>query len=128
MKKSVSVCGIFLSCLILAGCLFPRYTTICEKNPPAGASSAMTLAEASGIVRETLDGVPAGHHPDHPGDKNLGRYTTAIRLRKHNRTGLILIEVREGSRISMEFYVRTMADAEKFEAAVWRLRQEYLPR
>lgn len=127
MKKTTSLHWIFLSCfLFLAGCLFPRYTMIREDLPPAGAPGAMTLKEASEIVRSTLAEVPAGHHPDHPGDKNIGKYTTAVRLRKHNRTGLILVEVKDNSRIMLEFYVRDMEDAAKFESAVWRLRQEYL--
>ena len=83
-----------------------------------------TVIRAS-TVKEMIENVPAGHHPDHPGDKVLGKYTTSIRLRKHNRTGLVLVEVLEGSRVTMEFYVRTQEDGEKFANAVWRLRQEY---
>jgi len=52
--------------------------------------------------------------------------TTAARLRKHDRTGLILVEVKDNSRIMPEFYVRNMEDAAKFGPAVRRLRQEYL--
>ena len=85
----------------------------------------MSLREASNTVKEMIENVPAGHHPDHPGDKALGTYTTSIRLRKHRRTGFILVEVFEGSRVSMEFYVRSREDGEKFSNAVWRLRQEY---
>ena len=72
-----------------------------------------------------IENVPAGHHPDHPGDKILGKYATSVRLRKHHRTGYVLVEVFENSRVMMEFYVRNQKDGEKFSNAVWRLRQEY---
>ena len=111
--------------VLLSGCLFPRYTTICEIQPSDAKPSTMTLEAASGIVKDAIENVPAGHHPDHPGDKAIGKYTTSVRLSKHHRTGLVLVEVLEGSRVSMEFYVRTREDGEKFTAAVWRLRQEY---
>ena len=111
--------------VFLTGCLFPRYTTICEIKPSGDEPEAMTAAEASTVVREMIQGVPAGHHPDHPGDKTLGKFATSVRLRKHNRTGLVLVEVFENSRVMMEFYVRTQQDGEKFSAAVWRLRREY---
>ena len=111
--------------MLFAGCLFPRYTTIGEMYPTEAKENAMTLEEASKIVKEALENIPAGHHPQHPGDANLGKYATSVKLRTHNRTGLVLVEVFEGSRIRMEFYVRTQADGEKFAAAVWRLRQEY---
>ena len=108
--------------VFLAGC---RYSTICEELPSDVKANSMSLQEASGTVKEMIEDVPAGHHPDHPGDKALGKYTTSIRLRTHNRTGLVLVEVLQGSRVTMEFYVRTRADGEKFANAVWRLRQEY---
>lgn len=119
--KLTALCGM----VFLSGCLFPRYTTICEIQPSYVKSANMTLKEASSIIRNTIETVPAGHHPNYPGDKAIGRYATSIRLRNHNRTDLILVEVFEGSRIIMEFYVRTRDDGEKFANAVWRLRQEY---
>ena len=119
--KLTFLCGM----VFLSGCLFPRYTTICEIQSAGPKSAPMTLETASSIVKEAIEHVPAGHHPDHPGDKALGKYTTSIRLRTHNRTGLVLVEVFEGSRVMMEFYVRTRDDGEKFANAVWRLRQEY---
>ena len=119
--KATILCGM----VFLSGCLFPRYTTICEIQPSDSKSAKMTLKEASDFIKETIKNVPAGHHPDHPGDKAIGKYTTSVRLRTHNRTGLVLVEVYEGRRITMEFYVRTRDDGEKFAEAVWRLRQEY---
>ena len=85
----------------------------------------MSLETASQIVKDSIEHVPAGHHPDHPGDKALGKYTTSIRLRKHNRTGLVLVEVFNKSRVMMEFYVNSKEDGEQFITAVWRLRHEY---
>ena len=126
---------------LLTGCLFPRYTTIEEKYPvyerqaavaskdgagTAETATGMTLEQASAIVKDALAAPPAGRRPSHPGDRNLGKYTTSIRLRKHNRTGLVLVEVKDGPRVTLEFYVHTRAEGEKFAAAVWRLRREYL--
>ena len=126
MKKTGFLKLTLLSGMVfLSGCLFPRYTTICEIQSSGPQSDPMTLETASNIVKDAIENVPAGHHPDHPGDKTIGKYTTSVRLSKHNRTGLVLVEVLEGSRVSMEFYVRTREDGEKFTAAVWRLRQEY---
>ena len=125
MKKStLTTCAVLGCATLLTGCLFPRYTTIRELSP-VEADEAMSVGDASAIVRDVIANPPAGHHPDHPGDRQLGKYTTAIRLRKHNRTGLVLIEVMEGKRVSLEVYVRTQAEGEKFAAAVWRLRREY---
>ena len=118
----------FLKLAILSGMVFLagcRYSTISEEVPSIAKTDSMTLEEASNTVKEMIENVPAGHHPDHPGDKILGKYVTSIRLRKHKRTGLILVEVYERSRVTMEFYVRTPEDGKKFSAAVWRLRQEY---
>ena len=127
MKKTPFVNLAALGCAtMLTGCLFPRYTTIEEKFPKdAVASDAMTLEEASRIVRQTLETTPAGQRPSHPGDRSLGKYVTSIRLRRHNRTELVLVEVRMGRRVLMEFYVTTREDGERFAAAVWRLRREY---
>lgn len=112
------------SMVFLSGCL--RYTTICEIQPSDSKYAEMTLEEASNFIKDSIEHVPAGHHPDHPGDKAIGKYATSVRLRTHNRTGLVLVEVYQGSRVMMEFYVHSREDGEKFAAAVWRLRQEYL--
>ena len=126
MKKTGFLKLTVLSGMVfLSGCLFPRYTTICELQPTKAMQSTMTLETASSFIKDAIENVPAGHHPDHPGDKAIGKYTTSVRLRKHNRTGLVLVEVFEGKRVSMEFYVRNQNEGEKFAAAVWRLRQEY---
>ena len=127
MKKTALVNLAALGCsALLTGCLFPRYTTIEEKFPKEEiASDAMTLEEASQIVKKTLENTPAGRRPSHPGDRSLGKYVTSIRLRKHNRTDLVLVEVKMGRRVLMEFYVATREDGERFAAAVWRLRREY---
>ena len=123
MKKQIRLAAAGCA-LLLAGCLFPRYTQIAELEPDK-TSEEMTLEQASEIVRETLASVPAGHHPVHPGDQSLGKNTTAIQLSTHNRTGLVLVEVKEGKLVTLEFYVRSRPDGEKFAAAVWRLRKEY---
>ena len=126
MKKSAFANLAALGCAaMLTGCLFPRYTTIEEEFPKENAQDAMTLEEASKIVRRTFETTPAGRRPSHPGDQSLGRCVTSIRLRKHNRTDLVLVEVKMGRRVLMEFYVPTREDGEKFAAAVWRLRREY---
>ena len=123
MKRTTLLALSTLSFMVFfAGC---RYTTITEIHPADVKANEMTLADASNTVKEMIENVPAGHHPDHPGDKILGKYATSVRLRTHNRTGLVLVEVYEGRRIMMEFYVRTRDDGEKFADAVWRLRQEY---
>lgn len=141
MKRSTLNHLAALGCAaLLTGCLFPRYTTIEEKFPTdeeqtavapkegaaAEVNPGMTPEQASAIVKDALATPPAGRRPSHPGDRRLGKYTTSIRLRKHNRTGLVLVEVKEGQRVTLEFYVRTRKDGEKFAAAVWRLRREYL--
>ena len=131
MKKPTRTTFAALGCAaLLTGCLFPRYTTIEEKFPTEGETAAavkeeMTLGQASAIVKNAIADPPAGHHPDHPGDRALGKCATSIRLRRHNRTDLVLVEVLEGRRVTLEFYVRTKEDGEKFAAAVWRLRREY---
>jgi len=128
MKMKTSTFNTFaaMTCAaLLAGCLTPRYTTLEEDFPKENAADAMTLEEASKIVRETLETASADRPPSHPGDRNLGKYTTSIRLRKHNRTDLVLVEVKMGRRVLMEFFVPTQRDGEKFAAAVWRLRREY---
>ena len=119
MKRQIRLLAATGCALLLAGCLFPRYTKIMELEPDK-PSEEMTLEQ-----RDTLASVPAGHHPDHPGDRSLGKNTTAIQLSTHNRTGLVLVEVKEGKLVTLEFYVRTRSDGEKFAAAVWRLRREY---
>lgn len=127
------------SAVLLTGCIFPRYTTLEEKFPsggeeiannrqqtdPAAVKKTMTAEKASAIVRDMLSDPPAGRRPDYPGDRALARKTTSIRLREHNRTGLVLVEVMEGRRVIMEFYVRTKEDGDRFAEAVWRLRREY---
>ena len=124
MKRStLTACAALFGAMLLTGCLFPRYTTL-EELPPAEARETMSVAEASAIVKNAIANPPAGHHPNHPGDVVLGKRTTSIRLRTHNRTGLVLVEVKEWHRVFLEFYVRTQADGEKFAAAVWRLRRE----
>ena len=110
----------------LTGCLFPRYTTICEQYPPTEQNEAMTLKAASETVKYLIQHPAAGKNTRYPDDRTLGKYTTSIRLRTHNRTGYVLIEVKEGKRVVLEFYVHNQAEGEKFIAAVWRLRQEYL--
>ncbi len=129
MKKTTLIaCAALGSAALLTGCIFPRYTDIGQQYPPeapAAAAESMTLEQASALVKNMIADPPAGHHPNHPGDRALGKYTTAIRLRRHNRTGLVLVEVMRGRNVSLEFYVNTKADGEKFAAAVWRLRREY---
>ena len=125
MKRQIQLLAATGCALMVAGCLFPRYTTIEEKFPAKQTEEAMTPEQASEIVRDALTNVPAGHRPDHPGDRSLGKNTTSIRLRKHNRTGLVLVEVKEGERVCLEFYVRTREDGEKFADAVWTLAKEY---
>ena len=126
MKKTGFLKLTVLSGMVfLSGCLFPRYTTICEIQPSDSKSAPMTLEAASSIVKDAIENVPAGHHPNHPGDKAIGKYATSVRLRTHNRTGLVLVEVFEGPKVMMEFYVRTQEDGKKFSDAVWRLRKEY---
>ena len=119
--KLTILCGM----VFLSGCFFPRYTTICEIEPSYTKSAKMSLQEASRIISDTIENVPAGRRPDRPADKTIGKYATSVRLRTHNRTGLVLVEVYEGSRVTLEFYVRTQEDGERFADAVWRLRQEY---
>jgi hypothetical protein len=128
MKMKTSAFDTFaaMTCAaLLAGCLTPRYMTLAEEFPKENAGDDMTLEEASKIVRETLETAPADRRPSHPGDRNLGKYPTSIRLRKNDRTELVLVEVKMGRRVLMEFYVPTQEDGEKFAAAVWRLRREY---
>ena len=122
-KKGVLYLAMLCGMVFLSGCL--RYSTICEIKPTKSKSDTMTLEAASSFIKDAIENVPAGHHPGHPGDKVIGKYATSVRLRTHNRTGYILVEVFEGPRIMMEFYVRTREDGEKFADAVWRLRQEY---
>ena len=45
--------------VLLSGCLFPRYTTICEIQPSDAKPSTMTLEAASGIVKDAIENVPA---------------------------------------------------------------------
>lgn len=124
MKKASFVKLAVAGCMVLlAGCA--RYSTISEALPEKNKQYSMSLETASQIVKDSIEHVPAGHHPDHPGDKALGKYTTSIRLRKHNRTGLVLVEVFNKSRVMMEFYVNSKEDGEQFITAVWRLRHEY---
>ena len=126
MKRSAFLNLAALGCAaMLTGCLSPRYPTIEEEFPKENAQDSMTLEEASMIVRKTLETTPAGRRPSHPGDRSLGQYVTSIRLRRHNRTDLVLVEVKMGKRVLMEFYVPTQEDGERFAAAVWRLRKEY---
>ena len=127
MKRTafINLAAMGCAALLLTGCLSPRYTTIEEEFPKGSAPDAMTLEAASKIVRETFETTPAGRRPIHPGDRSLGQCVTSIRLRKHNRTDLVLVEVKMGRRVLMEFYVPTQEDGERFAAAVWRLRREY---
>ena len=127
MKNSILNHFMALGCAaLLAGCIHPRYTTIKEISPADDNTvAAMTAEQASETVKYMIQHPAAGKNTRYPDDRTLGKYTTSIRLRKHNRTGLVLVEVLEGSRVTMEFYVRTQEDGEKFANAVWRLRQEY---
>ena len=125
-KPNLIVVAAVGSAILLTGCLFPRYTTIDELWPTDDSRYAMTAEEASKLARKLIADPPAGRSPNYPGDKQIAMSTTSIRLREHNRTGYVLVEVKEGRRVKMEFYVLTKADGEKFAAAVWRLRKEYL--
>ena len=126
MKQAVLTTCAALGCAtLLTGCLFPRYTTIKEIYPPEKPQDSMSAEEASAFISDKILNPPVGKNTFYPNDRTLGKYTTSIRLRTHNRTGLVLVEVKEGKRVSLEFYVRTQEDGEEFAAAVWRLRREY---
>ena len=129
MKRSALTCLAALGCAaFLTGCLFPRYTTLEEKYPveKAGESGeTMTAEQASAYLKDRLANVPAGRRPDYPGDRVLGKFTTSIRLRRHNRTDLVLVEIKRGKHVELEFYVNDQAEGEKVAAAVWRLHREY---
>ena len=45
---------------LMAGCLFPRYTTVKSIYPPREIRETMTLEQASAIARETIATPPAG--------------------------------------------------------------------
>ena len=119
--KLTMLCGM----VFLSGCFFPRYTTIGEFYPSNFKSTGMTQKEATHIIRDAIENAPAGRHPKYPGDRTIGKFATSVRLRNHNRTDLILVEIFEGSRVMLEFYVRSRDEGEKVADAVWRLRQEY---
>lgn len=129
MKKTTLIaCAALGSAALLTGCLFPRYTDLERQYPPdakTAAAETMTLEQASATAKSMIANPPAGRRQDYPGDWALGKYTTSIRLRTHNRTGLVLVQAMKGNDVKLEFYVNTKADGEKFAAAVWRLRREY---
>ena len=126
MKKStLKRCAALGFAAMLTGCFPARYTTLAELTPTAEVKEAMTLEQASAIIKDMIQHPAAGRNTRYPDDRTLGKYTTSIRLRKHNRTGLVLIEVFENKRAVLEIYAHNQAEGEKFAAAVWRLRQEY---
>lgn len=129
MKRSTLTGLAAMGCAaLLTGCLFPRYTTLVEKYPTktvGDAGETMTAEQASAYLKDKLANVPAGRRPDYPGDQELGKFTTSIRLRRHNRTDLVLVEIKRGRHVELEFYVRDREEGEKVAAAVWRLYREY---
>ena len=129
MKRSTLTNLAALGCAaLLTGCLFPRYTTLEEKYPVEKAGEAgetMTAEQAAAYIKDKLENVPAGHHPDYPGDRAIGKFTTSVRLRRHNRTDLVLVEIKRGNHVALEFYVNDQEEGEKVAAAVWRLYREY---
>ena len=132
MKRSTLTNLAALGCAaLLTGCLFPRYTTLDEKYPVGKVGEAgetMTAEQAAAYIREKLATVPAGRRPDYPGDRAIGKFTTSVRLRRHNRTDLVLVEIKRGKHVELEFYVRDREEGEKVAAAVWRLYREYRSR
>ena len=125
MKKVIGKLAAAVGAAMLAGCVSPRWTEMGVYDPDDRLKDRMTLETASKIVSETLADVPAGRRPAHPGDRALGEHVTSIRMRRNERTGLVLVELKLKQKVIMEFYVRTEEDGERFAAAVWRLRREY---
>ena len=124
--KLKRVCFAALLSLCMAGCLFPRYgePTVIDAATDVPEVSALSAPRAKEIIDNALANPPAGHHPNNPGWLNLGRRATAVRLRVHNRTGLILVEVMDGQRRMMEFYVNNLAEGQEFANALWRAKLE----
>ena len=127
MKKSkFALLPVMMLALCTAGCLAPRYDdpVVLDASTNAPTVKALSAAEAKEIIDNAIANPPAGHHPDNPGWLNLGRRATAVRLRIHNRTGLVLVEIMRGRSLMMEFYVQDMAEGHKFADALWRAKLE----
>ena len=122
-----TACSIFAATLMLltAGCLF-RYEEPFFIGADTGKPEvkAMSAAKAKEIIDEALSNPPAGRRPQNPGWLKLGRRATSVRLKLHNRTGLVLVEVMDGEFMMMDFYVRSMEDGREFANALWRAKLE----
>ena len=127
MKKTLFLLILFAAALLcLNGCFWPRYGSevVILADTEAPEVTQLTAEAARKIIDEAIANPPAGHHPDNPGWLKLGRWATEVRLREHTRTGLILVEVMDGKRQIMDFYVHDMTDARRFANALWRAKLE----
>ena len=107
------------------GCMF-RYgePMIIAENTASPEVAKLSAPRAKQIIDDALLHPPAGHHPDNPGWLRLGEWATEVRLKEHLRTGLILVEVMDGSREVMEFYVHDIREGRNFANALWRAKLE----
>ena len=107
------------------GCMF-RYgePTVIAENTSSPEVAKLSARQAKQIIEDALLHPPAGHRPNNPGWLRLGEWATEVRLKEHLRTGFILVEVMDGRRRVMEFYVNNTREGQRFANALWRAKLE----
>ncbi|MBO4491714.1 MAG: hypothetical protein J5944_10175 [Lentisphaeria bacterium] len=107
----------------LTGC---RSTSSEVKSVPVISQKGdMTLDQAKFIIEEALQNPPVGRRPSNPGFEVLAKETKGVRTRPNNRGGNCLVEVMGEKKAILKFYTRTEDDANKFTAALARIKAEY---
>ena len=106
----------------ITGC---RSTAEAKSAPVISQKDNMTLDQAKFIIDDALQNPPVGRRPRNPGFDVLAKETVGIRTRPDSRGGNCLVEVIGKSKVILKFYTRTEADAQKFGAALARIKAEY---
>lgn len=125
MEKLILFAAAAVSALVFAACRFDDPSAVIPPDLNTPEIASISLADAQKTIRDSFNDAPTGHRPRVPDWEVLGRGVSAVRLRDHQRTGYVLVEVMYGPKVAIRFYAVNKAAADKFVKAVWRIKKEY---
>ena len=125
MKKLILLAAAAVSALVFAACRFDDPSAVIPPDLNTPEVASISLDQAKKTIKDAFTYVPAGRRPSVPDWEVLGRGVSAVRLRDHQRTGYVLVEVMYGPKVAIRFYAVNKAAADKFVKAVWRIKKEY---